>query len=269
MNYARLPDMLPDLNAYGVTSEDLRVSAAIGEASRAAQTMMGGRQIHSSLVTRTFDGDGCGKLYVGDILSITTLKFDLDGDRTYEETLATTDYHLWPNNPESGRGYRRIDIDSYGDYSTFPVGRRCIQIVGKFGMTEIQQAVIIGGAQITGTLSSASDLTLVTSTAIVNNEIAVGDTLFMGTEEMGPVVSVSGTTVTLQARGINGTTAATQTTIAISLRRYPEDIERAVRADAARYLWRASQGMPEQSFTETWGAIRGTLLSYMDAAAVI
>src|SRR3990167_10237043 len=37
-----------------------------------------------------------GKLYTDDILSLTTLATDEDGDRTYEVTWASTDYDLNP-----------------------------------------------------------------------------------------------------------------------------------------------------------------------------
>lgn len=269
MNYARIPDMLPDLSATGITGEDTRVSGAIAEASKAFRTATGGRQIHSTLETRYFDGDGSSRLWVGDLLSITTLKFDDDGDRVYDETLATTDYWLWPDNPESGYGYRRIDLDPYGDYSAFPVGRRTVELTGKWGMTELQVAVV-GAAAITGTVATTSGLTITASADVEASDlVAVGDTFFLGTEELGPVLSVATTDIVVQARGINGTTAATHSTVAMYLRRYPADIERAVRADAARYLYRASQGYPEGGFREMWPAIAMCASSYLDAAAVV
>lgn len=228
-NYARLFDMLPDLNAAGVTgtTEVTRIDRAIAEASRAFRTGAGGRQMHSTTETRYFDGDGFTYLYTNDLISITTLKFDEDGDGTYEETLTTGDYWLWPDNQPSGYAYRRIDLNPEGDYSAFPVGRRRIQIVGKWGHSEITEAVV-GAAAITGTLTDASDLVL-TCSATVASLLARGDTLILESEQMGPVLSISTVTVTLQARGINGTTAAAHAAVQVYLRRFPDDVERAVR----------------------------------------
>lgn len=64
-----------------------------------------------------------------DILSITTLKTDVDGDRTYSDTWAATDYDLLPY---YGPPYTWIETTPTGNY-TFPSYRRGIQIVGKFG----------------------------------------------------------------------------------------------------------------------------------------
>lgn len=268
MNYARLPQLLAEVNSEDITDVTEMVDA-LGEATRAFRSEAGGRQFHSTVETRIFDGDGCSYLYVGDLISVTTLKFDDDGDGTYEITLSATDYWLWPANRPTGYAARRIDLNPNGSYPKLPSGQRKVQIVGKWGHSEITEAVIVNGSAVTGTLSSTSDLSLVVS-AECGDKIAIGDTLFQGTEEHGPVVDVSGTTITLQARGINGTTAAAQSSVAVYVRRYPADIERAVRSDAARHLWRAHQGFPnEGQFREMWPAIKSVVLSYMEPAAVI
>lgn len=268
-NYARVLDMIPDLNASGVTgtTEVTRIDRAIAEASRAFRTGAGGRQMHSTTETRYFDGDGFTYLYVNDLISITTLKFDEDGDGTYAETLATTDYWLWPDNRQSGYAARRIDLNPEGDYSSFPVGRRRIQIVGKWGHSEILEAVV-GTAAVTGTLADAIDLTLACSETVASL-LARGDTLILESEQIGPVLSVATTTVTVQARGINGTTAAAHAAVQVYLRRFPDDVERAVRADAGRYLWSASSGFEGSTFRDKWPAIADCVASYTDPAAVI
>lgn len=64
-----------------------------------------------------------------DVLSITTLATDDDGDRTYETTWATTDYDLLPLNATP---YTWIEITPEGD-ETFPTHRKGVKIIGKFG----------------------------------------------------------------------------------------------------------------------------------------
>lgn len=68
-----------------------------------------------------------------DIVSITTLKTDEDGDGIFEITWATTDYLLLPFN----QPYKNIiEVDPEGDY-TFPDTKKGVQIVGKFGYCAI------------------------------------------------------------------------------------------------------------------------------------
>lgn len=252
--YGRLTEIQRDI--AGVTSAQLvpELVALRDEVSREFDRRTG-RQFYSTTETRVFDGDGCASLYVGDLISVTTLKFDDDGDGTYEITLSASDYWLWPANRPTGYAARRIDLNPNGSYPSLPSGRQKVQIVGKWGHSEITEAVIVGSSQITGTLSSDSDLTLATSAAPTNGEIAPGDVLVMGTEQMGPVLDVSGTTVTLQARGINGTTAAGHSGVAIYLRRYPSDVENAVKERTVGRRWDVQGG--HQSVATMLGDVSG------------
>lgn len=79
--------------------------------------------------TRTFTAKSGEVVYTDDIISITTLKTDEDGDRTYETTWATTDYDLLPENTSPST---YIQVSPLGRY-TFPSQRKGVQIVGKFG----------------------------------------------------------------------------------------------------------------------------------------
>lgn len=265
MNYARVLDLRADLNGTGYNGNDQWLAGAIAEASRQIRTATGGRQFHPTVETRYFDGRGCAQLWVNDLLSITSLKFDEDGDRTYEETLATTDYYLWPDNRTP---YRRIDIDPNGDYTAFPAGRRSVQIVGTWGY-EDRKVALIGSAGVTATVANGTGLTFTCSEG-VESLVSVGDTIVVESEDAGDVVSVSATDIVVRERGINGTTAAAHSAKQIYIRRYPEDVERAVRADAARYLWRMAQGLPSDgSFREMWPAIAMVANSYTDPASVI
>jgi len=65
---------------------------------------------------------------------VTTLKTDDDGDGTYENTWATTDYHLMPLNASE---FHWIQTNQNGDYA-FPVGVLAgVQIVGNFGFEAV------------------------------------------------------------------------------------------------------------------------------------
>ena len=83
-------------------------------------------------------------LYTEDIASITTLKTDEDGDRTYEVTWATTDYDLLPYNAAyqpQVEPYTWIKVTPLGEY-TFPLGEKGVQITGKFGYSSTAPAAI-------------------------------------------------------------------------------------------------------------------------------
>lgn len=68
-----------------------------------------------------------------DIVSVTNLYTDADGDRTYEDTWAATDYDLMPYNASlNNEPYTYIETTPQGDYS-FPSMRKGVKIVGKFG----------------------------------------------------------------------------------------------------------------------------------------
>ena len=84
--------------------------------------------------TRIYSGFGIGDIcYTDDILTITTLKTDDDGDRTYEITWATTDWDGKPDNyAVDVLPIMWLEMAPNGRYS-FPLHNKSVQIVGKFG----------------------------------------------------------------------------------------------------------------------------------------
>jgi hypothetical protein len=91
-------------------------------------------------VTRYFAGNW-SEAIVDDLVTITTLKGDDDGDGTFETTWATGDYVLAPYNAEAdGRPFTRIEVSALGT-KRFYRHPRSIQIVGKFGWPTIPDRV--------------------------------------------------------------------------------------------------------------------------------
>jgi hypothetical protein len=87
-------------------------------------------------------GRGGQIVYVNDLLTVTTLKTDDDGDRTYETTWAATDYDLLPDNALlNGEPYTQVRLAPNGRY-TFPLHRRGVQIVGSFGYAATTPAMV-------------------------------------------------------------------------------------------------------------------------------
>lgn len=113
------------------TANDLLIENIIEAASRSIDAWCG-RRFYSTSTDET-------KYYTAvyynaifpedDILSVTTLQTDNDGDGTHEVTWASTDYMLIPFNRTP---YTVIEVDPNGDY-TFPAIKKGVKIVGKFG----------------------------------------------------------------------------------------------------------------------------------------
>jgi hypothetical protein len=81
---------------------------------------------------------------VEDLLTVTTLKTDADGDRTYESTWAATDYDLEPYNAarlSPARPYTRIVTAPNGVY-TFPNIRKGIEIAGSWGFSSTTPPIV-------------------------------------------------------------------------------------------------------------------------------
>jgi hypothetical protein len=92
-----------------------------------------------------------------DLISITTLATD-DGDRTYDEVWAVTDFDLAPYNAAlDGKPYDHIEVTPLGAYR-FPTCRRGVKLIGKFGWAsvpaDLERACIMVASQ-THRLSSA------------------------------------------------------------------------------------------------------------------
>jgi hypothetical protein len=117
------------------TSEDSMIESIVEGVSRWIDKHCGRHFYLASGVTRYYtalDGD---YLQVDDLLVVTTLKTDEDGDRTYERTWASTDYDLHPYNAavaSQEQPYTWIETAPNGRYA-FPTGRKGVQIVGNWG----------------------------------------------------------------------------------------------------------------------------------------
>jgi hypothetical protein len=120
--------------------------------------------------TRYYQTTNRERVFIDDLLTVTSIKVDEDYDRTYETTFAATDYILCPDNAAlNGEPYTYIEIDPLGN-NYFPRHRKGVQVVGTFGYSattpdDIKQACIAiavnlynsrrgmgteGAAQITG-----------------------------------------------------------------------------------------------------------------------
>lgn len=143
--YATLAEARTEVGITGVsdTSDDAVLEAIVESVSRAIDDFCG-RRFYAATQTRYYSAGRGDRLTVDDLLSVTTLKTDDDGDGEYETTWATTDYHLAPYNAQLEsvpEPYWRIEASEYGDY-TFPCGPRRVQVVGSWGFSATTPDVV-------------------------------------------------------------------------------------------------------------------------------
>ena len=178
------------------------------------------------LATRYLSAVRTDKLLLdADLLAVTTLKTDEDGDRTYEKTWATTDYDLMPFNAAADRNpYWKIAQTPEGDYS-FPVIQKGVEIVGKWGWWED----LLTAASI---LTAAINSTTTTIPVTAGTDFEVLQTLKCDDEAMY-ITAISSNNLTVE-RAVNGTTAASHLINAVTkIYRYPSPVIEATLIQAA------------------------------------
>lgn len=127
------------------TADDTRLEGMVEAISRAIDELCGRRfYTTSSDETRYFTAEFVEVLSPGDLVSLTTLQTDEDGDRVYERTWAATDYDLEPFNAAlDGEPYTEIHTSPNGSYA-FPTTRKGVKLVAKFGWSTTPKAVAEG-----------------------------------------------------------------------------------------------------------------------------
>ena len=122
--------------------DDAVLTALIEQASRMIDDVSGQYfYVDSADTTRYFHGIRGNCFFNGNLVSVTSIKLDFDGDRTYEITMATTDYDLLPENSAlEGYPYTWVEVSPNGNYS-FPGHRKAIQVIGKFGWPAVPTAI--------------------------------------------------------------------------------------------------------------------------------
>ena len=241
--YARLGDVRADvtgLQAAVAAGSDASMLRDIEDASRAFDADCNGRHFYAHKGTRYFRGDGGRTLLLpSDLISVSSLTVDITGDGSTDYTLVEgTDYWLRPESAsQHGAPYWQIDLIPWGtQIGEWPKGERSIVITGLWGWSyELESTGL------TGTVAS-TDGTTVTANSTAGTLIYPGDVIAIEDEQLY-VSAVSTTSLTVQ-RGVNGTTAAAHSAKTIYVRRYPRDIEGAIKRRVIAKRWENRSGMP-------------------------
>ena len=129
------------------TKDDIELEGVIEAMSRWIDDHLG-RRFYAATDTRYYTPTNGDYIIVDDLLSVTTLKTDSDGNGVYESTWSTSDYRLAPRNAlTDGEPYRIVRRAPQGSYY-FPTVADAVQIVGSFGYSSttpkaIQEACIL------------------------------------------------------------------------------------------------------------------------------
>lgn len=234
ISYDDLAIIYNDLSATG--GNDLTLMRRFAEAASRQFDIHSGRRCFVMDETRYYPGAGSKLWLDDDLLSITSLKTDDDGDGTFETTWAATDYQLLPMN---GVPYEAIEISDFGTQSSFAAGvRRGVEIVGSFGIgNAVDVDPVVRSATTVGEELDASETSVTVSSQTDTDGLR---TIRVDSEQMY-ITSVNTATLTV-VRGVNGTTAATHSTsAAIDYFVYPEDVVQAVAMQAGRW-WQQRAG---------------------------
>lgn len=114
--------------------EDHHLEPILNAAARWIDQHTGRHFTLENEVTKLYYPNAQGVLDVVDLVSVTTLKTDTSGDRTYATTIAAGAYELLPYRDAAGRPSVRYDqIRIWPTSSTTFGPGRLVQIVGDFG----------------------------------------------------------------------------------------------------------------------------------------
>lgn len=131
---------------YAITDgiDDKAIARVVESVSRWVDAYCG-RQFFPVTQTRYFTPKSCYVVDVQELVTVTTLKTDDNGDRVYETTWASTDYDLEPYNAalmSPAEPYQRVTVNALnGRYTFQPAIPRSVEIAGSWGMAAVPPTV--------------------------------------------------------------------------------------------------------------------------------
>lgn len=271
--YATIADLKGILGITS-TTDDTVMRKMLEAASRSIDRYTN-RFFYTISETKYFDG--AKTLWTPDVLSITTLKTDEDGDGTYENTFqvstAPVDYFVYGDGGEDAFNIypkNRLEINPNGDYGSFALGvKKGVEIAGLWGYGDGISATPYT-SDTTTTESIDSSETAIDVTAVTN--LSAGNLILIESEQMY-IYSISSLTLTVE-RAVNGTTAVAHEPSGdiVYIYQYPADIRQAcIDLASAFYQNKGKQGMSSERIGDysysmnkeiLYGIMNDTIKSY-------
>lgn len=255
--YISLPTLKDTLGITG-TGDDAALLRMIEEISRKIDGHCG-RVFYRYTATRYFSGnDGETLLLPEDLIAVTTLKEDVNGDATYGTAWATTDYELYPYEAEptgaaglqTVQPYWKLEVNrrSNGTKTRFGQGQKRFELAGRWGYSESKRA---SGSLLNGAVNASTT----TFTVDDGTDFEVGQTIVADSEQ-SYITAIAAQVLTVE-RGVNGTTAAAHDDdTAVSIIEYPPDVAAAVLIEASRRVQMAQAHFSSQIGVPETGEVR-------------
>ena len=142
--YVQLEEFKSTISMKGEAFADEDIAASLAAASRQADYITGRRFYADADANqeRWYTPRESDFLYINDLIELTSLMTDPDGDGTYEDTWAATDYRLEPLNAVlDGRPFTLVRRKSAGSFR-FPTSyEQSVQVTGRFGWATVPAEV--------------------------------------------------------------------------------------------------------------------------------
>jgi hypothetical protein len=123
------------------TGDDAVLGDCLAAASRAVDRATD-RVFYQQTATRTYTAEESDWLPVDDLVSVSSLQTDVDGDRIYETTWSATDFDLAPDNAGLRyEPYTTLRTVPYHATFWFPTTRKGVRIAGTWGWPAVPDAV--------------------------------------------------------------------------------------------------------------------------------
>lgn len=199
------------------------------------------RHFYVETATRYFTPKVSGFMFIDDVLSLTSFGADSDWDDVVDTAWAAAGYKLEPRNK-----FPKVKVKANPNSSYILSTLEQMIAVGEFGYGNGLTATPFEDLGITGTLAAAGTTSL--GLASYAN-VEAGMTLQMESEQMfvSQVSVAAGVYTATIERGVNGTTAAAHTSVAIKRALYPEGLRQLLLSTASR-MWttRGKGGMKSE-----------------------
>jgi hypothetical protein len=219
-------------NGLDIKERDLDDEQLLRISRSVSKTMdkLCGRTFRTYNATRIYSPKRTETIKIDDLLSVTSIKTDLNYDGVYEVTWATTDYYLEPINAALDQEpYTRVRLRTGGTQYLPYMYEKSLEIVGKWGYWEELELV-------SATVQDVASSTAIEITISAIADISAGNTILVGTEQLYVKARNATTSVLTVERAVNNTTAAAiEAGAAIRVYRYPEPVVSATQMLVNRY----------------------------------
>lgn len=254
-SYITVQDIKDSLGLTASTDDKLLLKMAESAAKMVENYT--GRKFNVETATKYYEG--ANRVWFDDLLTVSTIKLDEDANASFEATLTTSDYVLYPlnNYPKT-----YMEIADTSNYGSFAYGvKKGVEIVGTWGYAESSSPVLAWAKTASAVPVSASLLTVLIDNLEIGQTCLIDNEQYYVTEVSGSIANV------IPAQ--NGTSATTHTaSTMIYSYQYPADIWQAcMNLVSEEYQNRTKKGITSEGIGDyRYSLDKGSINSIMTDA---